>query len=196
MTGNTVLLGLSIAQAQWLAALRSAVALAGYLTGVAGGTLLIGRTPKYGLWPPVVTTVCALECLILAAVALAGALLASPPANGTVDVLIVLTAAAMGLQGVGAGALGIRGVATTYITGTWTSMMAGLVSRIPSAEQARAEPSLGTGLQAAVVGVYLLAAVVGGAAATRWHLIAFTVPIVVVAAVVTIAWLRFHRRNE
>jgi uncharacterized membrane protein YoaK (UPF0700 family) len=33
MTGNTVLLGLSLVQAQWLAAGRSAVALAAYLAG-------------------------------------------------------------------------------------------------------------------------------------------------------------------
>lgn len=34
MTGNTVLLGIALGQAQWLAALRSGVALVGYLCGV------------------------------------------------------------------------------------------------------------------------------------------------------------------
>jgi selenocysteine lyase/cysteine desulfurase len=38
----------------------------------------------------------------------------------------------------------------------------------------------GTGTQAAVVGIYLLAAVVGDAPATRWYLLAFTVPTVAV----------------
>src|SRR5215472_15796501 len=51
MTGNTVLLGLALGQAQWFAALRSAVALAGYLAGAAGGALLIDRAPRRGLWP-------------------------------------------------------------------------------------------------------------------------------------------------
>src|SRR5215475_12485746 len=46
MTGNTVLLGLSTAQAQWPAALRSAAALAGYLVGVAGGAFICRQTAR------------------------------------------------------------------------------------------------------------------------------------------------------
>jgi uncharacterized membrane protein YoaK (UPF0700 family) len=204
MTGNTVLLGLSLAQAQWPAALHSAVALAGYLTGVAGGAILIERAPapapapkdKRALWPPVVTTVFALEWIILAALTLAGALLPAASSGASVSALIVLAAAAMGLQGVAARSLGVRGVATTFITGTWTSMMSGLVNRIPSAQREGAEPPTGTGTQAAVVGVYLLAAVGGGVAATRWQLLAFTVPTVVIAVVVMAAWLRFRGRTD
>jgi uncharacterized membrane protein YoaK (UPF0700 family) len=195
MTGNTVLLGLALGQAQWLAALRSAVALAGYLAGAAGGALLIDRAPRRGLWPPAVTRICACELLLLAVLSVAGALLRAPTAAATVNLLIVLAAAAMGLQSVAVTALGIRGVTTTYITGTWTALMSGLVRELP-AERAgtEAEPPPGTRLQAAVVGIYLLAAVVGGLAATRWHLTAFAVPAVVVAAVVMTAWLRFHER--
>src|SRR5215210_549077 len=40
MTGNTVLLGLSLGQADWQAALRSGVALAGFIMGVAVGTVI------------------------------------------------------------------------------------------------------------------------------------------------------------
>jgi uncharacterized membrane protein YoaK (UPF0700 family) len=192
MTGNTVLLGLALGQAQGLAALRSAVALAGYLAGVVCGALLIGRAAKQTLWPPAVTTICACELLILAALSVTGAVLPSPSAGGVIDLFILLAAAAMGLQSVAVTALGIRGVATTYITGTWTTMMAGLVSKLPLAEPSGAEPRPGTGMQAAVVGVYLLAAVVGGAANARWHLLALAVPTVAVAAVVAIAWRRFH----
>jgi uncharacterized membrane protein YoaK (UPF0700 family) len=109
MTGNTVLLGLALGQAQGLAALRSAVALAGYLAGAACGALLIGRAAKPTLWPPAVTTICAFELLILAAL--------------------------------------------SVTTGTWTTMMAGLVSKLALAEPSGAEPRPGTGMQAAVVGV-------------------------------------------
>ena len=192
MTGNTVLLGLALGQAQGLAALRSAVALAGYLAGAACGALLIGRAAKQTLWPPAVTTICACELLILAALSVTGAVLPSPSAGGVIDLFILLAAAAMGLQSIAVTALGIRGVATTYITGTWTTMMAGLVSKLPRAEPSGAEPRPGTGMQAAVVSVYLLAAVVGGAADARWHLLALAVPTVAVAAVVAIAWRRFH----
>jgi uncharacterized membrane protein YoaK (UPF0700 family) len=192
MTGNTVLLGLALGQAQGLAALRSAVALAGYLAGAACGALLIGRAAKQTLWPPAVTTICAFELLILAALSVTGAVLPSPSVGVVIDLFILLAAAAMGLQSVAVTALGIRGVATTYITGTWTTMMAGLVSKLALAEPSGAEPRPGTGMQAAVVGVYLLAAVVGGAADAHWHLLALAVPTVTVAAVVAIAWRRFH----
>ena len=81
MTGNTVLLGLSLAQAQWPAALRSLAALAGYLAGVAGGALLIRHTTRPALWPSMVTIICACELLLLAAVTVVGALL-SPAVHG------------------------------------------------------------------------------------------------------------------
>jgi uncharacterized membrane protein YoaK (UPF0700 family) len=42
MTGNTVLLGLSLGQADWHAALRSGVALVGFIFGVAVGTVIVG----------------------------------------------------------------------------------------------------------------------------------------------------------
>jgi uncharacterized membrane protein YoaK (UPF0700 family) len=196
MTGNTVLLGLGLGQAQWLAALRSVAALVGYFTGVAGGTLLISGTVKRAFWPPVVTAICAIELLILTILTLAGTLLPPPSADAAVDVLILLAAAAMGLQGAAVMALGIRGVATTYITGTWTTLVSGLVSAIRTAQRAGAELPAGTGVQSAVIGTYLLAAVVGGVAATRWHLTAFVVPAVAVAAVVTTAWLRFRGQSD
>jgi uncharacterized membrane protein YoaK (UPF0700 family) len=111
--------------------------------------------------------------------------------NTGADVLIILAAAAMGLQGVAVRALSIPGVATTYITGTWTAMMSGLVSDLQLADQTEAEPPAGTGMQAAVVGIYLGAAVVGGLTAMRWHLLAFAVPTVAVAVFSAIAWRHF-----
>ncbi len=196
MTGNTVLLGVSVTQAQWPAALRSALALAAYLVGVAGGSLLVDRVAKdppeqHGLWPHAVTIACALELLILCALTLAGALFPSP-LSGTTHILIMLAAAAMGLQSIAVHTLGIRGVATTYITGTWTTLVAGLVRRHPRADEAGKDPP-GTAMHAAVVGVYLLAAVVGGAAIMRWHLFALAIPTVAVAVVVVSAWSRFGR---
>lgn len=194
MTGNTVLLGLSLAQAQWLAASRSAVALAGYLLGVAGGGLLMSRDvwqrKARRLWPKSVTVVCALELVVLVGLTLVGVLVPAT-ATGDVDVLIFLAAVAMGLQGMAAHGLGIRGVATTYITGTWTRMMAGLVSTV-RAEHAGSKPTPGTKIRAAVVGVYLLAAVVGGVTDARWHRLALVIPTVVIAGVVASAWRRFH----
>ena len=109
--------------------------------------------------------------------------------------MILFTAAAMGLQSVAATALGIRGVTTTYITGTWTAMMSGLTRRIPLEHVDEADPPPGTGIQAAVLGVYLLAAVVGGLAEARWHLLALAVPSAAVGTVVGASWWWLRQRN-
>jgi uncharacterized membrane protein YoaK (UPF0700 family) len=196
MTGNTVLLGLALAQGQWHAVLRSLAALAGYLVGVAAGALLIGRTGKESLWPPTVTTILAFESLILAILTLAAALFSLPSTGVGIDLMILVAAAAMGMQSVAVTALGIHGVTTTYITGTWTGMMSGLVRRLSQGQQDDAEPPPVIGIQAAVVGIYPLAAVVGGFAQARWHLLALAIPAVVVAVVVVVAWLSLHSVNE
>lgn len=43
MTGNAVLLGLAIGQGQGLAALRSIIALAGFVMGAALGAIIVGK---------------------------------------------------------------------------------------------------------------------------------------------------------
>lgn len=196
MTGNTVLLGLALAQAQWHAVLRSLAALAGYLVGVAASALLMGRTGEKSLWPPTVTTILAFESLILATLTLVAIFFPLPSSGAGIDLIILFTAAAMGMQSVAVTALGIRGVATTYITGTWTALMSGLVRRLPHAQKDDAEPPPVIGIQAAVVGIYPLAAVVGGIAEAQWHLLALAVPTVAVVVVVAAAWLSLHSRNE
>jgi uncharacterized membrane protein YoaK (UPF0700 family) len=196
MTGNTLLLGLALAEAQGHAVLRSLAALAGYLVGVAAGVLLIGRLGKKSLWPPTVTTILALETLILATVTLAATLFPLPSIGAGVDVIILFTAAAMGMQSVAAISLGIHGITTTYITGTWTAMMSGLVPRLSHAQKDDTEPPPLIGMQAAVVGIYPLAAVVGGIAEAHWHLLALAIPAITVAAVVAVAWLSLHRRSD
>jgi uncharacterized membrane protein YoaK (UPF0700 family) len=195
MTGNTVLLGLAVAQQQGHATLRSLTALIGYLVGVAGGALLISRAGKKSTWPTILTTIFAFEFFILTALTLAAAFFPPPTAGVSTDVMILFAAAAMGMQSVGGTALGVRGVPTTYITGTWTGMISGLVRQLPLAHSGGADPPV-VEIQAAVVAIYLVAAVVGGVAATHWHLLAFFVPTLAVAAVVAMAWRQFHRPDN
>lgn len=121
MTGNTILLGLALGQEQGLAALRSAIALAGFLAGVVVGAMLVGPEEGRGIWPARVTAACALESAILLAVALGGLLVGAAPAAPEVYALIALAALAMGLQSAAVRVLGVSGVTTTYITGTWCS---------------------------------------------------------------------------
>jgi uncharacterized membrane protein YoaK (UPF0700 family) len=108
----------------------------------------------------------------------------------------------MGLQSVAVRALGVAGVTTTYITGTWMSTVSGLTLRLrptrtggPPGKQA-VGPSRGVTLQAAVVGVFLLAAVAGGAAESAWRLAAILLPTAAVALVVVIAALRLQHGGQ
>ena len=56
MTGNTVLLGLSLGQADWQAVLRSSMALLGFSIGVAVGTLIAeSDRDRHVVWPITVT---------------------------------------------------------------------------------------------------------------------------------------------
>jgi uncharacterized membrane protein YoaK (UPF0700 family) len=205
MTGNTVLFGLALAQSQPFAALRSLIALAGFLCGVAVATLVAGRgRPPQGarLWPAHVTTAFVVEGGVLLAFG-AGCLVARTPASGLVYLLIVLSALAMGMQSMAVRDLGVTGVTTTYITGTWTTLIGELVTTARerghgSTRQTMqaAWPPLSTTrdvrlVQAAVLGVYVVAAVAGGLMESRLQLVAGVVPFVAMAMVVTVARLRF-----
>ncbi len=202
MTGNTVLLGLELVQGHGAAALRSAVALAGFVAGVALGSAIADCGERHSLWPVRVTAACAVEGLILLALTVGGAHIGMRSGALTVSVLIAFSALAMGLQSGAVRILGVVGVTTTYITGTWTSMVAGLVGQLrhahaPDRSGGRSqEPRRGVGIQAAVVGVYLAAAVAGGAAEIAWHWAAMLLPTVAVGLVVALAALRFHRRRR
>src|SRR5262245_48074699 len=55
MTGNTVLLGLALAQGESLAALRSIIALLGFAIGVFAGAIIVERESEPAEWPAAVT---------------------------------------------------------------------------------------------------------------------------------------------
>jgi uncharacterized membrane protein YoaK (UPF0700 family) len=202
MTGNTVLLGLELVQGHGTAALRSAVALAGFVAGVALGSAIADREGERGLWPVRVTAACAIEGLILLALSIGGAHIHLAAGDPAILVLIAFAALALGLQSAAVRTLGIVGVTTTYITGTWTSMVAGLISQLRRALRPHTSggrtvaPQHGVGLQAAVLAVYLVAAMAGGAAEIAWQWNAMLLPTMAVGLVVALAALRFHHRRR
>ena len=122
MTGNAVLLGVAIGQGQGLAALRSIIALAGFVVGAALGAIIVKKGPQQTDWPAAVTRAVAVEGIILGAFALAWHLGAR--SGATLYTLISLSALAMGIQSAAIRHLKVPGVATTYITGTLTSLVA------------------------------------------------------------------------
>lgn len=174
MTGNTVLLGLALAQGEVLAALRSILALIGFSVGVFVGAMIVERESYPAEWPAVVTAALALEATILAIFAV-NFILFDNIHGGIIYLLIVLSALAMGVQSAAVRRLGVPGIATTYITGTLTSLMVDLLgwlrsiaARLPVSKAAdrgdikRIPWDQRVGLLAGVVTLYCLGALIGG----------------------------------
>src|SRR5712692_9884775 len=138
MTGNTVLLGLALAQGEVLAALRSIVALLGFSIGVFVGALIVERESEPPEWPAAVTNALALEAVILAIFSGISFLAGGARTPAVIYFLIVLLALAMGIQSAAVRRLGVPGIATTYITGTLTSLMVDLVGWLRAGVQTAA----------------------------------------------------------
>jgi len=209
MTGNTVLLGLALGQGQGEAALRSVVALGGFALGVATGVTIMSKDRERMDWPPSVTTALFLEGIILAIFSAAWHAFSLPQ---WLYVLIALSAVAMGIQSAAVRRLKVPGIATTYITGTLTSLVSGVTNRLRPAEAASAlggsggEPVAASspemqwerrgGLQAGVFMTYILAAVLSGFAQTRAPSLATISPVVAVLVVAIAAWAHERRGGE
>jgi uncharacterized membrane protein YoaK (UPF0700 family) len=202
MTGNTVLLGLAIGQAEVASALRSAVALAGFCLGGLAGTFLVERDQDHGTWTPQVTTAIAIEGVLLVVFAVAWLLTgANPPPGLALSAMIALAALAMGLQSAIVRSLGVTGIATTYITGTLTTLMAGGVHWLRSvAREARGSKGTsgtqanqsGLGRLPVVVVIYLFAALVTGGTVARFPSVAVLLPLIAIIVVVLDASVRQH----
>lgn len=211
MTGNTVLLGLSLGQGHGIAALRAIVALIGFAMGVAVGAVIVERSPRRSDWPTAVTWAIALEWIILAFFTVAWHWPGRTPTGITLFILIVLSAVAMGIQSAAIRHLKVPGIATTYITGTLTSMVAGFVVWLhrvnilpPPADAVEtdiastasaAERKHGARLQAAVFAVYLVAAIASGFLQVRHSVLVAVSPMIAVTFVVINAFVR-HRRER
>jgi uncharacterized membrane protein YoaK (UPF0700 family) len=200
MTGNTVLLGLAIGQAKPQAALRSGVALAGFVVGVAAGAAIVERGREDVAWPSVVTAALALECVVLVAFAVGWRLAGALPGEAVYS-LIALSAFAMGVQSAAVSRLGVASVSTTYITGTLTSLMRRLVGRVRSTSSSTAGDSTHESPSARDLELppYVwfasgVGAVIGGAAELWWESAAILLPLAIVTVVVATVTIRYQRR--
>jgi uncharacterized membrane protein YoaK (UPF0700 family) len=172
MTGNAVLLGIAVGQGKGAAAGSSFIALIAFACGVILGAVVVGEGDQASA-PAQVRRAVWFETFLLVFFAVA-ALAPLPISNRvTVLLLIVSSGLAMGLQSAAVRRLKLPGIATTYITGTITSFLSGLVhhrrlSRSPEAEAlvAGLRPSLA--LQAEVFSTYTLSAVACALLHTRW----------------------------
>jgi uncharacterized membrane protein YoaK (UPF0700 family) len=160
MTGNMVIFGLSLARGSVSLASHTAVAVAGYVAGVAVGTRVMwyhaerdggsGDEPSGGEWPPHITLALLAELALFAAVTAGWELTGSRPTGAAQFVILVLAACAMGIQSAAVNQMGLRNVSTTYLTG----MLTGLVTAIARPDKkptGRRRPGVLLGLLAGAV---------------------------------------------
>jgi uncharacterized membrane protein YoaK (UPF0700 family) len=125
ITGNLVLLGVAAGQLDAALALNAGLALAGYAGGVVAGAALAG-TPELGqpVWPVQVTRALAVESGVLAAFSGEWLAVGGHPAGASRVALLLLAAAAMGLQSTAVRRLGQ--MSTTYLTSTLTGVISAI----------------------------------------------------------------------
>jgi uncharacterized membrane protein YoaK (UPF0700 family) len=185
MTGNTVLLGVALAQHSGADALRAVAALAGFCAGGAAGVALVGTRDE---WPARARWPFALEACALAA------LLGLWWAAGVGPVrylLIAVSGVAMGAQSAAVRASDVRGVNTTYITSTLLNAIARLIARDRGGAGNEA-----SGLPGATWVTYAVGALGGAFAVTVWHAPVIAFPAAVVCAVVGLAFRNAGHRED
>lgn len=120
MTGNTILLGLSIGQGKVASSLHSLAALAGFFTGSIIGAYIIENTKKG--WSHYITLSIAIETIIIFLLVVILFDEGNSLSNSVLYISIILSAIAMGIQSATIRHLNIPGIVTTFLTGTITSI--------------------------------------------------------------------------
>lgn len=168
MTGNTVLLGIAVFLHGDL--VHPSISLLSYAAGAALAAFFTRNIREGGGWPRSVSNTLALESALLITAAigwmLAGRATSQPGSTRSLDVLLGCVGLAIGIQSGAMLQLKIPGIVTTYITGTWTSLMRGLTRFLvrdkhgPRVQKIEHEERLL--MQGAILCAYLLSAMATG----------------------------------
>jgi uncharacterized membrane protein YoaK (UPF0700 family) len=137
MTGNIVLWGLAAARGSLTLFSHTAVAIGGYIVGVAAGTWIARGTrevepgpdeSRADVLPAHVIWVLLAELTLLAGFAVGWEVSGASPAGWAQFGLLATLAAAMGIQSSAVRDMGLTEVSTTYLTGTLTGLVSSLAS--------------------------------------------------------------------
>jgi uncharacterized membrane protein YoaK (UPF0700 family) len=141
MTGNIVLWGLAAARGSLALATHTAVAIAGYVAGVAAGSRIAvgtgkgrageggrGEQQRDGVWPAHVTWALLAELGLLGGFAAGWEITGGRPGGWVQFGLLAVAAAGMGVQASAVKNMGLAEVSTTYLTGTLTGLVSSLVN--------------------------------------------------------------------
>jgi uncharacterized membrane protein YoaK (UPF0700 family) len=182
MTGNLVLLGVAIGQGQLTSSLRSVIAFGGFVLGLLVGARVTARTEPTAVWPRSVTRAMVGELGLLVAFLVGWEIAGDRPAALALDILVALSAAAMGLQTVAVRHLHVVGVTTTFVTGMLTSLIAELAAVGPGRSHWT--------LWAAALACIVIGAAAGAALFIAWRPGAPLVAMLLVGMVIAAAtWL-------
>ena len=202
MSGNIVLLGLDLGQKKLAVASRIAIALAGYCLGVIVGELIVKRDQKEGIWSKVVTKALILEAILLAVFTLLW-YLGGAASQAVAPLLITLAALSMGIQSAAIDHLKIKGITTTYFSGTLTVLLIESVDTLllrSSSKRGQGPTSTpkvsshNIGLQISLTVIYAIAAGANGLASgltgTIWPSLSISFPLIAVLGVILTDLLR------
>jgi uncharacterized membrane protein YoaK (UPF0700 family) len=164
MTGNVVLLGISLGQGNFAVTVRILYVVAMFIAGACLGAWL-GRNLPEKDWPNLAFRLIGLETISLLLFGIGWFLLTDRVSGIGSHALLALLAVAMGLQAAAMGRLSAPGVATTAVTGTITALATGsmnllFMSHLPSDEISAARDRVR--FQLGVVFLYCSGAAVAG----------------------------------
>ncbi|MCG7376644.1 DUF1275 domain-containing protein [Paenibacillus sp. ACRSA] len=193
MTGNIVLLGIAIARAQEFVVLRSLIALIGFIIGNAIAARMIGWGRSESGWTKRITTVFVVESSLLLFFAVA---MISPYAEQLSYLLILVLAAAMGIQTTAARRIGIAGISTTVLTNNLAAVVEDTVSimyrmRHTSAKSLFKSLSGDVYLRAGAVLIYLVGIVAAALLFQHWPLVSVWIPVLLVGGITLYARTQF-----
>lgn len=197
MTGNTVLLGIAVFEKN--GDLRHPlISLFSYAAGVAIASFLTRKVRTGVVWSRAISFTLLLEAALMACAAIGWAAINLPSAYWQGSILGCI-ALAIGLQSGAMLQLKVPGIVTTYITGTWTMLINGLVRfearSAMRGPQERLQFEERLWMQAGVLAVYFLSAVLTGWL-FRYHAgMAGAVPVTAVLVAALYGVLR-SRTNE
>jgi uncharacterized membrane protein YoaK (UPF0700 family) len=159
ITGNLVLTGFALANANAALVAHTATAVGGFIVGVAAGSRVTGARDTDGpRWPLRVTVALGVELVVLSGFTVGWETTGAAPTGSAQLALLALAAIGMGLQSAAARGLGVT-VATTYLTGTLSGVVAGLTGSPRSNTDRAGVAALVAAICGAVCGGVVLASV-------------------------------------
>lgn len=196
MTGNAVLLGIALGSGAGPTAVRSAFALVGFGLGASAGAVALRRPSPAEAWSVRAAIATSIEAAILLAALIVLRLEGIEPATGSTLAVVLLVSVAMGLQSGIVLRLKVPGVTTTFLTGTLTSLMSGLIdgpaAHLPRGDSgqrlaARTSWQRRAALQGTTFVVYGVGAALTALIRSSWPLGGQLVPLAGIAATILVS---------